>query len=57
VALRAHDPDRTLERGYTLAEDSAGEPVTGAAAAIAAGHVRLRFADGAVGAEIEQDGE
>ena len=57
VALRAHDPDRTLERGYALAEDSAGEPVTGAAAAIAAGHVRLRFADGAVGAEIEQDGE
>jgi len=57
VAFRAHDPERTLERGYALAEDGAGEPVTGAAAAIAAGRVRLRFADGSVGAEIEPEGE
>lgn len=56
VAFRAHDPERTLERGYALAEDSGGEPVTGAAAARAAGHVRLRFADGIVGAEIEPEG-
>ena len=36
VALRAHDPERTLERGYALAEDAEGEPVTSAAAARAA---------------------
>jgi exodeoxyribonuclease VII large subunit len=56
TALRAHDPERTLERGYALAEDATGEPVTSAAAAVAAGRVRLRFADGGVGAEIEPDG-
>ena len=33
VALAAHDPQRTLERGYALVEDAAGEPVTSAAAA------------------------
>jgi exodeoxyribonuclease VII large subunit len=56
VAFRAHEPERTLERGYALAEDAGGEPVTSAAAAIAAGRVRLRFADGGVGAEIDPDG-
>jgi exodeoxyribonuclease VII large subunit len=53
LTLRAHDPERTLERGYALAESTAGEPVTSAAAAAAAGAVRLRFADGRVKAEIE----
>jgi exodeoxyribonuclease VII large subunit len=52
VALRAHDPERTLERGYALAEDAGGEPVTSAAAAVAAGQVGLRFADGRVKARI-----
>ena len=33
VALRAHDPERTLERGYALAETGDGEPMTSAAAA------------------------
>jgi exodeoxyribonuclease VII large subunit len=56
VAFRAHDPQRTLERGYALAEDAAGEPVTSTAAAIAAGRVKLRFADGGVGADIDRDG-
>jgi exodeoxyribonuclease VII large subunit len=56
VAFRAHEPERTLERGYALAEDAAGEPVTNAAAAVAAGRVKLRFADGRVGAEIEPEG-
>jgi exodeoxyribonuclease VII large subunit len=55
VALRAHEPERTLERGYALVEDPEGEPVTGAAEAIAARNVRLRFADGAVGAQIEEN--
>jgi exodeoxyribonuclease VII large subunit len=52
VTLRAHEPERTLERGYALAEDADGEPVTGAAAAVAAAQVRLRFSDGRVEAEI-----
>jgi exodeoxyribonuclease VII large subunit len=55
VALRAHDPERTLERGYALAETLGGEPVTTAGAAVAAGDVRLRFADGRVRAEIERE--
>jgi exodeoxyribonuclease VII large subunit len=54
LALAAHDPQRTLARGYALVEDQAGEPVTTAAAARRAGRVRLRFADDAVGARIEQ---
>jgi exodeoxyribonuclease VII large subunit len=57
VAFRAHEPERTLERGYALAEDPGGQPVTSAAAAIAAGRVRLRFADGGVGAQIDQHGD
>ena len=54
VALRAHEPERTLERGYALVEAGDGEPVTSAADARAAERVRLRFADGSVGAEIEE---
>lgn len=54
VALRAHEPERTLERGYALVEDREGEPVTDTAGAAAAERVRLRFADGAVGAKIEE---
>ena len=57
VAFRAHEPERTLERGYALAEDREGEPVTSAAGALAAGRVRLRFADGRVGAQIDEHGE
>jgi exodeoxyribonuclease VII large subunit len=53
VTLRAHDPERTLERGYALAESAEGEPVTSAEGAVAVGAVRLRFADGRVRAEIE----
>jgi exodeoxyribonuclease VII large subunit len=54
VALRAHEPERTLERGYALVEDREGEPVTDTATAAAAEHVKLRFADGAIGARIEE---
>ncbi len=57
VALRAHDPERTLERGYALAETEAGQPVTSADGAVAAAAVRLRFADGRVKARIEGDVE
>jgi len=46
---------RTLARGYALVEDPAsGHPVSSAAAARAARRVRLRFADDAVAARIEE---
>jgi exodeoxyribonuclease VII large subunit len=48
LALAAHDPQRTLERGYALVEDGSGEPVTTAAAAREHARLTLRMADGAV---------
>jgi exodeoxyribonuclease VII large subunit len=48
MALAAHDPQRTLERGYALVEDAAGAPVTAAAAAAAEPVLRLRLHDGRV---------
>lgn len=53
VALRAHEPERTLERGYALVEGEAGEPLTSAAEASAAERISLRFADGRVRARPE----
>jgi exodeoxyribonuclease VII large subunit len=55
MALAAHDPDRTLERGYALVTDGAGEVVTSAAAARRAGDVSLRFGDASVDATIGGD--
>jgi exodeoxyribonuclease VII large subunit len=52
LALTAHDPQRTLERGFALVEDPGGAPLTTAAAARAAGAVTLRFADGAAPATV-----
>jgi exodeoxyribonuclease VII large subunit len=48
VALAAHDPQRTLERGYALVEDREGEPVVSAAAARSAPALVLRLHDGRV---------
>ncbi|HEY6694657.1 MAG TPA: exodeoxyribonuclease VII large subunit, partial [Solirubrobacteraceae bacterium] len=48
IALAAHDPQRTLERGYALVEDAAGEPVTSAAAARSQRALTLRLHDGHV---------
>jgi exodeoxyribonuclease VII large subunit len=48
LALAAHDPQRTLERGYALVEDAGGEPVTSAAAARDALSLKVRFQDGRV---------
>jgi exodeoxyribonuclease VII large subunit len=53
VALRAHEPERTLERGYALVEGEAGEPVASAAEASAEKLISLRFADGRVRARPE----
>jgi exodeoxyribonuclease VII large subunit len=54
LALAAHDPQRTLERGYALVQTPTGEPIASAAAAGAQASVRLRFADGTVAAQIEE---
>jgi exodeoxyribonuclease VII large subunit len=52
LALAAHDPERTLERGYALVQDRTGEPLGSAADARAARELELRFHDGAVPAEV-----
>jgi len=54
VALRAHEPERTLERGYALVEGEDGEPLTSAAEAGAAERISLRFGDGRVRAKPER---
>lgn len=53
AALAAHDPDRTLARGYALVETTDDALITTAADARRAGDVRVRFADGAVAATID----
>lgn len=55
ATLMAHDPGRTLERGYTLVEDQAGELMTSAASARRAGRVSLRFHDDRIPARIEDE--
>jgi len=52
MALRAHDPQRTLERGYARVEDRSGEPVVDSAAARRAAALRILFADGGVDATV-----
>ncbi len=54
LALAAHDPQRTLERGYALVESADGEPLTSAVRARAAEDLRLRFADGSVPARVRE---
>ncbi len=55
LALAAHDPDRTLARGYALVEDLSGELVTTAAAARRARDLSVRFGDGRVEAQVLGD--
>jgi Exonuclease VII, large subunit len=57
LALAAHDPQRTLERGYALVEDPRGAPVTSARAARGKARLSLRFHDGRVEAERITGGE
>jgi exodeoxyribonuclease VII large subunit len=54
LALAAHDPDRTLARGYALVEDRDGQALGSAVAARSAHDVRLRFHDGAIDAEVSR---
>ena len=55
LALAAHDPERTIARGYALVENRAGEPLTSAAAALEAQDLELRFRDGVVPARVRQE--
>jgi exodeoxyribonuclease VII large subunit len=52
LALAAHDPQRTMARGYALVEDRSHTPLTSAAAARRAGDVTLRFHDDRVRAQV-----
>jgi exodeoxyribonuclease VII large subunit len=52
AALRAHDPERALERGYALLMDPDGEPLPSADALRRAGRFEVRLADGSVGAQV-----
>ena len=56
LALAAHDPARTLARGYALVEDRDGGPLGSATAARAAGELSLRFHDGDVPATVSRPG-
>jgi exodeoxyribonuclease VII large subunit len=48
LALDAHEPQRTLERGYALVEDADGTPITTVESARAQARLRLRMADGSL---------
>ncbi len=55
LALAAHEPARTLERGYALVEDPAGAPVTSAAAAREQPRLVVRLHDGRVPVRPERE--
>jgi exodeoxyribonuclease VII large subunit len=55
LALAAHDPERTLARGYALVEDRAGGALGSAAAAREARDVCLRFHDGDLPATVTDE--
>jgi exodeoxyribonuclease VII large subunit len=57
LALAAHDPQRTMARGYALVQDRAGVPLGSAAAARSARELTLHFHDGAVAAEVAGEKE
>jgi exodeoxyribonuclease VII large subunit len=54
LGLAAHDPQRTLERGYALVESPAGEPMTTASRAREAQELRVRCADGSLSARVRE---
>ena len=49
----AADPRKPLDKGYVRVEDRNGRTLVAAAAARAAGRLRLHFADGAVDASVD----
>jgi exodeoxyribonuclease VII large subunit len=52
LTLAAHDPQRTLERGYVLVQSPSGEALPTATSSRGANEVRLRFADATIPARI-----
>jgi exodeoxyribonuclease VII large subunit len=54
LALAAHDPERTLGRGYALVQDRTGEPLTSVAATRAADQIDIRLHDGIVPARVSE---
>jgi exodeoxyribonuclease VII large subunit len=57
AAIRAHDPERTLERGYAIALGPDGEPLATAAAVRDQQNFELRMADGNVPARVREEVE
>jgi exodeoxyribonuclease VII large subunit len=55
LALAAHDPQRTMARGYALVADRSGAPLGSAATARTAGELRLHFHDGEVPAAVDPE--
>ncbi len=55
AAVRAHDPERTLERGYAIALGPDGEPLGSAAALRELQDFELRMADGSVPARVREE--
>lgn len=53
AALNAHDPQRTLERGYALALGPDGEPLANATAVRDANAFDLRMADGVLPVQLQ----
>ena len=52
--LESVSPLAVLQRGYAVVSDAAGRPLTGAAAVKPGARLRLRFADGEVGATADR---
>jgi exodeoxyribonuclease VII large subunit len=55
AAIRGHDPERALERGYAIALGPDGKPLATAAAVRAASDFDLRMADGRVPARVREE--
>jgi len=55
AALDAHDPRRTVSRGYAIVDDASGNIITSAEQARRAGSVHLHFADGAARADVDPE--
>jgi exodeoxyribonuclease VII large subunit len=53
VTLDAHDPQRTLERGYALVTGRDGDPIATASALREAKQFEVRMADDAVAAIVD----
>jgi exodeoxyribonuclease VII large subunit len=55
AAIRGHDPERALERGYAIALGPDGTPLGSAAAVREARDFELRMADGLVPARVREE--